>query len=64
MFYMGRIAFVDERNQWVAVVINRLTRKVVTLGCFTYRGEAKRWVQACIKRKAWRDWSELPDVYG
>jgi len=64
MFYMGRIAFVDERNQWVAVVINRLTRKVVTLGCFTYRGEAKRWVQDCIKRKAWRDCSELPEVDG
>jgi hypothetical protein len=64
MLYRGKISFVDERNQWVAVVVNRLTRKAVTLGCFTYRGEAKRWVQDCIKRKAWRDCSELPDVYG
>jgi hypothetical protein len=64
MFYRSQVAYVPERKQWVAVIINRLTRQAVTLGCFNYRGEALRWSQDCIKRKAWRDCSELPDAHG
>jgi hypothetical protein len=64
MLYQSKVAFVPERREWLAVISNRITRKVVTVGCFHYHAQAALWVADCLRRKAWRNASELPDIYG
>jgi hypothetical protein len=64
MFYRSYIAFVPDRKEWCCVIRNELTNTVVTMGCFHYEAQAVRWSKDAIKRKAWRDASELPDIYG
>ena len=64
MLYQTHIAYVPERKEWCCLIRNKLTNIVVTLGCFHFEAQAKRWAKDAIKRKAWRDASELPDMYG
>ena len=63
MLYRSYIAYVPDRGEHVAIIVNRLTNTQVTIGCFHYRAEAERWTKDCIARKAWRNASELPDLY-
>ncbi len=45
----------------IVLIQNRLTKQVLTCGTFHFEAQAKRWALDTIKRRAWRNASELPD---
>jgi hypothetical protein len=63
MLYKFLLHWQDDSQTWIVVVINRITQQAVTVGVFNWRAEAIRWAKDAIKRRAWRDGSELPDAY-
>lgn len=62
-FYKARIAQTPDSREWLVIVYNRFTGRVLTVGCFDSLPQAGFWAGDTINRRAWRDDSELPDIY-
>lgn len=63
MLYRAKIGQDLDKSRWIVAIQNRFTKKCVTIACFAYKAECVRWAEDTIRRKAWRDGSELPDMH-